>query len=664
MKDFGRTLRIATRYRWTLLGIVASSMLVALFWGANLGSIYPIVDVVLKGRSLQQWVDDNVAQAEITSAKLRVEIDQQRDAETKQAAARLASLTRRLKAEQSSLEGTWLVPGYRRLQPWIHGHMPDRPYPTLIIVVVALLIGTVCKTTFLVINVILVQRIAQLVTFDLRKQLYRHTVGLELSKFSDEGTSKLVTHFTHDMQAVAASMNTVFGRAIREPLKIIACLLGAIFICWRLLLLSLLISPLAIYLINRLAKSVKRASHRAMDGMADLFGVLDESLNGIKLVKAYTSERVERHRFHVAAKNYMRKALKVGVYNAFNKPITELMGMFTVAVAILTGGYLVLNEETHLGFLQMSQRPLNFGSLMTFFALLAGVSDPFRKLSDVYNEIQRGAAAADRVFARIDTGTNLHEPVSPAKMELPLAHLTFHQVDFAYQPDWPVLHDVSFTLEAGETLAIVGPNGCGKSSLLNLILRFYDPTSGSIRWNGTDIKTLRRRDLRRQMGLVTQQAMLFDDTIANNIRYGSADATDAQLVAAAKQAHAHQFITEKLSSGYQTPVGQGGKLLSGGQRQRISLARAILRDPQLLLLDEATSQIDVASEQLIRQTLAKFTRQRTTIMITHRMETLSLADRIMVLDGGRIVDVGAHRELMDRCALYRHLHQSQFKVPA
>ncbi len=490
MKNLGRAFRIALRYRWTMAGIVVSSLAVALFWGANLGTIYPIVDIVMKGRSLQQWADDNVSQAEAKSAELTAKIAEleAEKATDKSSRSLLAGYRRRLDAEQRSLNGNWLVPGSRKLQPWVHQHMPTKPYPTLKIVVLALLIGTLLKATFLVLNVILVQRVSQLAAFDIRKQLYRRTINLELARFGEEGTSRLLSNFTHDMQEVAKALNTVFGRAIREPLKIIACLVGATFICWRLLILSLLISPLAVYLINRLAKSVKRASHRAMNGMADLFEVLDESLTGIKLVKAFTSERAERRRFHLTAKSYLRKSMKVAIYNSFNKPLTELMGMFTIAVAILTGGYLVLNEETHLGFLQMSVRPLNFGSLMTFFALLAGVSDPFRKLSDVYTELQRGVAAAERVFGRIDSRSTLIDPESPVAISVPLRELSFNHVHFSYRDDHEVIHDLSFRLETGRTLAIVGPNGCGKSSLLNLVPRFYDPTSGSITWNGIDLR--------------------------------------------------------------------------------------------------------------------------------------------------------------------------------
>ena len=240
---------------------------------------------------------------------------------------------------------------------------------------------------------------------------------------------------------------------------------------------------------------------------------------------------------------------------------------------------------------------------------------------------------------------------------MPLESIRISDVRFHYEKESPVLRGIDFELFAGETIAIVGPNGCGKSSLLNLLPRFYDPISGSILWNGTDLRDLSTRALRRRIGLVSQQAMLFDETVADNIRYGSPHASREEVVCAAKRAYAHEFIEEKLTNGYETVVGPGGKRLSGGQRQRVALARAILRDPEVLLLDEATSQIDVESEQLIHEALVEFVRGRTTLMVTHRLASLSLADRILVLDAGQIVDMGTHDELSHRCEIYQRLHE-------
>ena len=670
MKNFLRATKLAFRYRWTVLGILASSLIVAIFWGANLGTVYPIVEVVLKGRSLPAWVDESIDEAQHNIDQLGQDIaalTATRDAlgqaaevgrERRRIERELYGLRARLAAEQRALASC------QRLRPWIHSYLPSRAFPTLLWVVGFLMVGTCLKAVFLTSNIVLVERITQLTVFDLRKFFYRSTLRLELDSFAQDKTSQLLSHFTHDMDGVTAGMRTIFGRALREPLKIIVCLSGAAWICWRLLLFSLVATPVAMYLINRLAKSVKRANRRAMQDMSQLYNRISETFHGILAVKAFTMERHERARFHHVAKNYAMKAQRIATYNSLTKSSTEIMSIGVVCLALLAGSYLALNETNYIFGVRMSNRPLTFGALMAFFALLAGVSDPFRKLAEVYNSIQRAAAAADRIYVLVDRQPHIAAAPNPHTRPSPLANLSFDKISFHYVANCPVLNDVNFEIKAGETLAIVGPNGCGKSSLISLIPRFYDPTAGVVRWNGTDLRELPLKALRERIGLVSQQAMLFDETVFDNIRYGSPQATKDQVVAAARRAHAHQFIDEILPQGYQTVVGPSGKRLSGGQRQRIVLARAILRDPEVLLLDEATSQIDVESEQLIHQALSQFVRGRTTVMITHRLASLCLASRIMVLDAGRIVDVGTHEDLINRCHVYQRLHEIRFRASA
>jgi len=279
-------------------------------------------------------------------------------------------------------------------------------------------------------------------------------------------------------------------------------------------------------------------------------------------------------------------------------------------------------------------------------------------LSGVFTQIQSSLAAADRVYELLDTEPLVTDPKHPKQLDHGRDRIVFDEVSFHYSEDEPVLQSIDLTIDCGESLAIVGPNGCGKSTLANLMLRFYDPIQGAIRNGDLDLREVRQRDLRRHIGLVTQETMLFDDTIMSNIRFGSIDASDQQVIEAAKKAHAHQFIENVLEQGYQTNVGHGGNRLSAGQRQRIALARAILRDPDILILDEATSQIDPESEQAIHQALKEFINNRTTIMITHRMSTLDLADRILVMNEGRILDIGSHDELIARCDIYCRLRQS------
>jgi ATP-binding cassette subfamily B protein/subfamily B ATP-binding cassette protein MsbA len=523
-----------------------------------------------------------------------------------------------------------------------------------------LFLATIVKNFFLMVNMVLVARLSQLGTFELRKLFFASTLQMDVANFTNEGTSDLMSRFTHDMQNVAYGLNALFGKLVREPLKLLACLIGAALVCWQLLVLSLVVAPLAGLLIRWLAGILKRANRKAMEEMAQLYNVLGETFQGIKIVKAFTMERQERQRFHAISKKYFEKSMKIGWYDSWTRPITEILGILIICLAMLAGAYLVLRGEMGLWGIPMTSEPLTWPTLLIFYGLLVGTADPARKLSDVFSQLQAGVAAADRIYALLDREPQVRDPEQPRPLPRHSRDLTFEGVDFAYQPDHPVLHDISLRVRFGETIAIVGPSGCGKSTLANLICRFADPTAGTIRLDGIPLPEVRLRDLRGQIGLVTQDPLLFDDTVMNNIRFGSPGASDAQVIEAAKQAHAHRFIEDELPGGYATVVGPMGGQLSGGQRQRVALARAILRDPSLLILDEATSQVDLESERLIQTVMEQFIRGRTAVIITHRLGALVLADRIVVMQDGRILDVGTHAELIARCDLYRRLYQIQF----
>jgi subfamily B ATP-binding cassette protein MsbA len=456
----------------------------------------------------------------------------------------------------------------------------------------------------------------------------------------------------------------LLGRVMLEPLKMIACLIGAAFISWRLLLVSLLVAPLVVLVIGRLMQSLKRANRRAMEEMSQLYHLISEVFAGIQAVKAFGMERHARRKLHKSGKQYFFRAIKIALYNALARCSAEALGMSIVCLALIAGAYLVLNQQTHLFGIKIMDRPLSVPMLLAFYGFLVGMSDPARKLAEIFNYLQRGMAASDRVYEMLDRKPKIVDPPQPKYVKSPTPDLRFDNVSFAYTPGQLVLRDVDLTVSFGETLAFVGPNGCGKTTLINLLPRFYDPDEGAIRIDGLDTRDLRLRDLRQMIGLVSQQGLLFDDTVLANIRYGTPHATEAEVIEAAKKAYAHKFITEKLEKSYNTNVGERGGRLSGGQRQRVLLARAILRDPQILILDEATSQIDLESEQLIHKVLEQFTRGRTTLLVTHRVASLALASRVVVMDGGRIIDVGPHEDLLRRCDLYRRLYQIGFKQTA
>ena len=316
----------------------------------------------------------------------------------------------------------------------------------------------------------------------------------------------------------------------------IACLIGAAWICWKLLVLSLVIAPLSFYLISRLTKSAKRANRRAMEKMSSMFSILVETFSGIKVVKAFTMERYERRRFHEIGKQCLRHGMRIAMLDSLINPITEIMGIFIVCVAILAGAYLVLNQQTHLLGVRMSDRPLTMSGLLIFYGFLAGVSDPVRKVSEVYSRLQRAAAASDRVYQLLDRKPSMDEPAGSRQVPRHSRELMFDNISFGYRPDHPVLANVSLRIEFGETIAIVGANGCGKSTLANLVPRFFDPQEGRVLIDGVDVRDRALRDLRNQIGLVTQETLLFDDTVFNNIRYGAPDANRQDVIEAAKQA--------------------------------------------------------------------------------------------------------------------------------
>lgn len=638
--------------------------MVGLLWGANIGTVYPFVEVAFKGQTLQQWVQNEIDEANKLSTQLQAEIAQlqeQRQLHPDQAKKLTNAIDlaeHRLESERAHIERCQWV------QPFIEKYVPHDAFQTIVLLSMLLLAGTLLKCLFLGANNYTVHKLSNLVTFDLRKILYRKTLRMDMTTFDSDGSGELMSRFTYDMESVFNGTKALFGKAVREPLKMLACLIGAAFICWRLLLISLVLAPVAGLFVGRLAKMLKRANRKAMEEMTGIYSLLDETFQGIKVVKAFTMERHERIRFHRSSRKYYEKSLKIGWFDALTRPLTEIMGVSTILVALLAGAYLVLEGETHLFGIRMCDRPLSLSALLLFYGMLSGVSDPARKMSEVFSRVQRAAASCDRIYARIDREPTIADPEKATPLPRHSREIAFKNVNFGYQADHPVLEDIDLHIKFGETVAVVGPNGCGKSTLVSLIPRFYDPQNGSVTIDGIDIRDARIRELRQQIGLVTQETLLFDDTVFNNIRYGCPHATEEQVLAAAKKAHADRFIRDRLSNGYETNVGPGGGQLSGGQRQRIALARAILRDPPILILDEATSQVDLESEQLIHQVLEQFTKNRTVFIITHRMSTLTLADRIVVMNHGRIIDSGRHEELIGRCQLYTRLYDIQFRQSA
>lgn len=656
MTNFVRVIRLALRHRLTVAASIFCSLAVALLWGGNITAIYPIVDVVMNDKSIPEWMDEKVesTQAEVEDLVVARDTFRRQLGEAPPARRTRLEVARRTVLEQLNKKQKDLK-YLRWAQPWTHRYLPVTPFHTLVLVCLALLAGTVFKSIFRLAGYYCTARLGHLTAFELRKEFYRRTLRLDMGTFGQTGPGDLMNRFMGDVAVVSAGTRTIFGLAIREPLKMIVCLAGAAWVSWQLLLMTLVLAPLAGYAILWLAKALKRANRRALEELSTVYDRLGETFGGLKVIQAFTMESRERSRFHQTSKQYYNRSMKITLYDAMVSPLTESMGIGIIIAATLAGGYLVLNRQTHLFGLRISDEPLTHGLLTLFYGFLAGASDPIRRLSSVFNGLQKAAAASDHLYELLDRETQVADPQVPAPLASRVGRIQFRDVSFAYKPGELVLEGVDLQIPCGETIAIVGPNGSGKTTLMNLLPRFYDPTSGAVTFDGTDLRNARVRDVRKRIGIVTQESVLFDDTVMENIRYGSPWATDEQVYDAAKRAHAHQFVMSKLEETYQTRVGTGGSRLSGGQRQRVALARAILRDPEILILDEATSQIDVESERLIHQVLEKFVRGRTVVMITHRPSTLALANRIVVMDHGRIVDMGSFDELAARCNLFRRL---------
>ena len=556
-----------------------------------------------------------------------------------------------LALRSKQLEQKWNI----RLQGLIYQFLPQDRFRTVVLIVGLVVGGILLTFVFEFINEVLVASVAEHTMMDLRNEFFHRIIRMELSGFTQQGTSELMARFTNYMKSLGMGIEVVLGKVIREPLKGLGCLALAFWLNWRLTLVSVVLVPIALLVMSVIGNYMKRATRKSLETMASIYQVLQESFQGIKIVKAFTMEPYERIRFYRETLSYYRKAMRIARLEALTGPVMGLVAMTAVLAAALAGFYLVVTGQTHIWGIRMADHRMAPETMFMLFGFLIAASDPVRKVSGVYARVQKAAPAADRILNFMVCRPVSSTTVGAPRMPRHSRSIQFSKVTFGYSESRPVLKNISVEIPFGETVALVGPNGCGKTSMVSLLPRFYDPLGGQVLIDGVDVRHVQRRSLRRQFGVVTQETILFNDTIHNNIRYGNLRATREQVVGAAKKAYAHRFI-EELPQGYETVVGEKAMKLSGGQRQRIAIARAILRDPAILILDEATSALDVESEALIQKVLEEFTRGRTTILITHRLASLQLADRIIVLNDGQIEAQGGHDELLKHCPLYARLH--------
>lgn len=486
---------------------------------------------------------------------------------------------------------------------------------------------------------------------DIRNSAYKHLHKLPMSYFKHEKIGNLISRITNDVNVVQSSISAAFLNLIREPLTIIVFLGIAFSISWKLTLLALGILPVSMLIIGWIGIKLRKQSGIIQAKMADITTILQEVISGVKIVKAFGMEKYENKKFEKETNNFFRLMLKIVRVRNASSPITEVLSTTVGVVIIYFGGLLVLKEHT-----------LSAAEFMGFLFAIFQMMPPIKELSSVNNRIQESSAAGDRIFEILDTPTIITNKPDAIEINEFKKTLKFENVSFNYEDSKEsVLKNINFEINRGEILALVGPSGGGKSTLVDLIPRFYDPVNGKILIDQIDIRDIKIKNLRSLMGIVTQETFLFNETVKNNIAYGLDDFSQEKIEEAAKMANAHNFILE-LSKGYNTFIGERGVMLSGGQRQRLSIARALLKNPEIMIFDEATSSLDNESESLVQEAIDRLMFNRTTIVIAHRLSTIRNATRILVLDNGEIVQRGKHSELItDEKGLYKKLYEMQFR---
>ena len=488
-------------------------------------------------------------------------------------------------------------------------------------------------------------------TKDLRDRAYEHLHQLPMSYFKQERVGNLISRITNDVNVVQASISATFLNMIREPLTIIVFIGIAVSISWQLTLLAFIVLPFSMIIISWIGLKLRKQSSAIQAKMADITSILQETISGVKIVKAFGMEDYENKKFRKETNSFFRLMLKIVRIRNSSSPITEILSVIVGAIIIYYGGVLVLQHKT-----------LNASEFITFLLAIFQTMPPIKELSQVNNRIQESSAAADRIFEILETKPAITDAPGAVKLSYFNRAISFDHLYFQYDDgEEMVLNDINFTVNKGEILAFVGPSGGGKSTLVDLIPRFYDPSAGKILIDGQDIKNIKIQDLRSLMGIVTQETILFNESIKSNIAYGLGDYPEVKIIEAAKAANAHNFILE-LPDGYNTVIGERGLKISGGQRQRISIARAILKNPEIMIFDEATSALDNESELLVQEAIERMMVNRTTFVIAHRLSTIRNASRILVLDKGNIIQAGTHDELIrDPNGLYRKFYEMQFR---
>lgn len=526
--------------------------------------------------------------------------------------------------------------------------IPPEPLSAWKLISILLIVFTVAKGIAEYLSTYLMARIGQSAVLKLRQDLYSHLLAQSATFFERHRTNYLVSRLVSSAAAIETAIVATVRDMLRESFTLVAFLAASFFYSWRLTLGSLVIAPIIAFLTAKFGKALRNLARESLEGSKELTDTAQEALSNQRIVKAYRAEKREADRFTEVARRIVRANLRSASIAGASPPTIELVGIFFVVLLLYFGQREILAER------------MNTAQFVTFLFFLFRSYDPMRKLSRLQNSLEQALAAAQHVWEVMDEHAEIIErpnagALAPLKNEIELRNVSFGYANESRS----VLSDINLKIKAGTMVALVGESGGGKSTLTKLFPRFHDPTSGEVLWDGVDLKDTTLESLRKQIALVTQETVLFNDTVRHNIAYGKPDATDREIEEAALIAFAHDFIRE-MPDGYDTIVGERGIFLSGGQRQRLAIARAVLVNAPVLILDEATSALDAESERLVQQAIANLVRDRTTIVIAHRLSTVRRADVIVVMEAGQIIEMGTHTELLSKGGQYRKLYELQF----